>query len=130
MITGVGIDIVEIARVGRALRNPRFAERLFTAAEREQLVCHPRPECWAAGRFAAKEAVAKALGCGLAGCPPGDVEILPGEKGAPAARLLGETARRYPDIRLWVSISHNQTDAVAQAVAERSERHDPDSDAR
>jgi len=58
------------------------------------------------------------------------VEILPGEKGAPAARLLGETARRYPDIRLWVSISHNQTDAVAQAVAERSERHDPDSDAR
>lgn len=122
MITGIGVDIVEIERVEKALENPRFAERIYTAAERECLAAQARPGSWAAGRFAAKEAVSKALGCGLAGCPPGEVEILPDGRGAPRVRLLGETARRYGDIRLWVSISHHKTDAMAQAVAEREEK--------
>lgn len=129
MITGVGVDIVEIGRVARALESPRFVERVFTPAEREVLARQPRPDCWAAGRFAAKEAVAKALGCGLAGCPPGDVEILPDGAGAPRARLLGRTAGRHEGVRLWVSISHHRTDAVAQAVAERSEENEARSDA-
>lgn len=129
MILGVGVDIVEIDRVERAIGTSRFVERVFTPAEREVLARQPRPGCWAAGRFAAKEAVAKALGCGLAGCPPGDVEILSDERGAPRARLLGRTAGRYAGVRLWVSISHHRTDAVAQAVAERSDVNETRSDA-
>lgn len=121
MIAGVGVDIVEIARVARAIGNPRFVERIFTPAERAALAAQPRPDSWAAGRFAAKEAVAKALGCGLAGCPPADVEVVADEWGAPRVRLLGETAGKYAGVRIWVSISHSQTDAVAQAVAERGE---------
>lgn len=120
MITGIGVDIIEIERVERAIENPRFVERIYTPAERAVLAGHARPQCWAAGRFAAKEAVAKALGCGFAGCPPHHVEILSDEQGAPKARLLNETALRFDGITLWVSISHSKTDAVAQAVAERS----------
>jgi holo-[acyl-carrier protein] synthase len=66
--------------------------------------------------FAAKEAIAKALGCGLNWR---DVEILTSESGAPVTRLHGEARERLGDGRLHLSISHSRDYAVAHAVVER-----------
>ena len=73
-----------------------------------------------AARFAAKEAVLKALGLGMTGGSLGEVEIVRGEKGAPSVRLLGRTAARAAEIgvaKVLVSLSHSTKYAVAQAVA-------------
>lgn len=115
MITGVGTDIVEISRIRRALaaRN-RFAERVFTAAEREYCAACGCPEQRFAGRFAAKEAVAKCLGKSLSWR---DVEILRGPSGEPLAQLSNGAARVANGRRVLVSISHCRTYAVAHAVA-------------
>ena len=80
---GVGIDLIEIERIERALeRRPRLAQRLFTEGEREYAAARRRPGRHLAARFAAKEAVVKAMGLGpgteireievVAGTPPGD----------------------------------------------------------
>ena len=62
-MSGVGIDLLDVARLERALqRRPRLAERVFTEAEREYAAGRPRPAMHLAARFCAKEAVAKALG--------------------------------------------------------------------
>ena len=59
----VGVDIIEIERIERALERPGFRERCFTTAEREYCDSRSRPAQSYAGRFAGKEAVGKALGC-------------------------------------------------------------------
>ena len=64
-ILGVGLDLCDIRRIRRAMENPRFAQRAFTQGERERIA--QRGEQTAAGLFAAKEAVAKALGTGFDG---------------------------------------------------------------
>jgi holo-[acyl-carrier protein] synthase len=77
-MTGVGIDLLEIERLERALqRRPRLAERLFTDAELEYALARARPGQHLAARFCAKEAVAKALG--LTGWAFRDVEIVAAE---------------------------------------------------
>ena len=115
MIDGIGIDIIEIERVAKAVANARFRQRVFTDAEREYCDGATNAERYA-GRFAAKEAVAKALGIGLNWR---DVEILCGDAGAPRPRLHGQAAERLGGRRLLVSISHCRTYAVAQAIVER-----------
>ncbi|HTE19567.1 MAG TPA: holo-ACP synthase [Armatimonadota bacterium] len=114
MIDGIGVDIIEIERVAKAVARPRFRERVFTEAEREYCDAATNAERYA-GRFAAKEAIAKALGIGLNWR---DVEILCGESGAPLPRLHGAAAQRLGNRRLLISISHCRTYAVAQAVVE------------
>ena len=87
----VGIDLIEIERVERALeRHPRLAERLFTPAEVEYARERARPGRHLAARFAAKEAVIKALGEGL---PPREIEVEAGEP--PRSRSRSSAARRY-----------------------------------
>ncbi len=109
----VGIDLVEIARVERALeRRPRLAQRLFTDAERAYAARHARPGRHLAARFAAKEAVAKALA--LQAWSPRDIEIS-GEGGAPAVVLHGRLAGSG---RVAVSLTHTREAAAAVAVAE------------
>jgi holo-[acyl-carrier protein] synthase len=112
LIEGIGVDIIEIERIAESIKRPRFRERIFTEAEREY--CDASPERYA-GRFAAKEAVAKALGRSL---PWKDVEILSAPSGAPLPRLHGAAAARLAGRRLLVSISHCRTYAVAQAIVE------------
>ena len=112
MIDGIGVDIIEIERVDRAIRNPRFVERIFSPAEVEYCGQSVRAERYA-GRFAAKEAVAKAFGRALCWH---DVEILPQKGGAPLVRLSGEAAELLGGRRIMVSISHCHAYAVAQAV--------------
>lgn len=123
-VVGVGIDAIEIDRVRRALeRTPRLIDRLFT--DREQRHCLAtmgrRRAARFAVRFAAKEAVAKALGTGVVGFGFRDIEILNGANGEPTV-VLDVRARRVAShigVRtVHVSLSVTRDTAVATAIAE------------
>ncbi|MHB1414169.1 MAG: holo-ACP synthase [Chloroflexota bacterium] len=115
----VGVDIVEIHRVGEVLarHGERFFARVYTPAELR--CCRGRlPEL--AGRFAAKEAVLKALGTGLRGIGWREVEILPDPRGKPLVFLHGHAQARARELGLYhfaISISHSREFAVASVVA-------------
>jgi len=122
-ILGLGVDIVEIARLrtaierqGRALLN-----RCFTPAEQAYCDANREPERFYAARFAAKEAVAKALGTGIgAGLSWLDMEIQRNEAGAPSVVLSGagaETAKRLGIQSVRITMSHSEHYAVANAIA-------------
>jgi holo-[acyl-carrier protein] synthase len=112
---GVGIDLLEIERLERALaRRPRLAERLFTAAERADAEARGRPVQHLAARFCAKEAVAKALA--LEAWSWHEVEVL-GRGGPPELRLHGSVARRAAELGGEVQISLTHSGGTAGAVA-------------
>ena len=114
-MTGVGIDLLEIDRMERALeRRPRLAERLFTPAERAAAKARARPAQHLAARFCAKEAVVKALG--LEVFRAHDVEIVGGGEDA-RLRLHGEAAARAGELGVEVRISLTHTAETAGAVA-------------
>ncbi|HVP01489.1 MAG TPA: holo-ACP synthase [Solirubrobacteraceae bacterium] len=115
---GVGVDLVEIDRVERALaRRPRLAERLFSERERAYAAARARPGQHLAARFCAKEAVTKALGLDV--LRPLEIEVLRGPQGAPAVRLHGAAAARAAElgVELHLSLTHSRTTAAAFAVA-------------
>jgi holo-[acyl-carrier protein] synthase len=117
MIIGIGTDIVKTARF--ADMKPRFVQRVFTSDERAYL-SGKTPSC-AAGLFAAKEAVAKALGTGFRGFWPNDIEIWHDTLGKPRVKLHNQAAitaqkKARGRYRVFVSISHTDTDALAFAV--------------
>ena len=115
MITGLGTDIIEVSRIKDALlRHASFEARIFTAAEREYCSSSVNSAQRYAGRFAAKEAVAKCLGSSLSWL---DVEIIPGESGKPEVRLYNKAAQIAGERRVMVSISHCHSHAVATAIA-------------
>jgi holo-[acyl-carrier protein] synthase len=128
MITGLGVDIVEIDRMKTALeRHPKMRERLFSADERVYCDKRNRPEIHYALRFAAKEAVLKALGTGFAGMRFTDVEVVRDAGGRPTPRLAGrakEVADRLGVVELHLSLSYTHTTAVASAVAITTPRDD------
>ena len=118
-MTAVGIDLLEIERLERALaRRPRLAQRLFTESERRYAATRARPGQHLAARFCAKEAVAKALG--MTAWSFLDVEVVSGE-GAPSVRLHGAAARRAVQLGVEVEISLTHTTRDAGAVAILSE---------
>jgi holo-[acyl-carrier protein] synthase len=119
-----GVDLVEIVRIERTLERygDRFLARVFTP--NEVLYCHGRvPEL--AARFAAKEAVSKALGVGMRvlardGIHWQDVEVIGDRRGKPFVRLSGRAAERAEELELteWaVSLSHTREHAIAFVVA-------------
>jgi holo-[acyl-carrier protein] synthase len=116
MIVGVGIDVVDIARFMATLdRAPRLRDRLFTAAERDL------PDASLAARFAAKEAIAKALGApGTMSWQDATVHRVLG--GPPQIEVSGTVAARAEELgvtRFHLSISHDAGIASAVVVAER-----------
>ena len=125
MIISIGIDIIEVARIREVLlRTPRFAERVFTAAERAY--CDSRGVVAAqhyAARFAAKEAALKALQTGWrGGISWQDVEIAARENGAPYLIFTGHVQKIYEQFgatATHLSISHTSEHAIAQVVLER-----------
>lgn len=115
----VGVDMVEIERIGRALERhgQRFHRRFFT--EQEQRYCDGRPECLA-GRFVVKEAVAKALGTGIGPVSWTEIEVVCDDRGKPGLRLHGraQTLAREAGLEEWsISLSHTNTHAIGFAVA-------------
>jgi holo-[acyl-carrier protein] synthase len=126
MIVGIGTDVVEVERIRRALDHPRtgvrFRDRVFTPGEVDY--CLPRApsaESFAA-RFAAKEAVMKALGRGFGeGIAWREIEVLR-EAGRPVIILHGKTRERADELgvtRWHLSLTHTTMQAVAFVVAER-----------
>ncbi len=114
-----GVDLVSLPRFARALERhgERLLARVFTPAE--VALCAGQVASLAA-RFAAKEAVVKALGTGIGPVSWREVEVLRGEDGAPVLRLHGKAAQRAADLGLtdWsVSLSHTHEMAVAFVVA-------------
>jgi holo-[acyl-carrier protein] synthase len=126
MIVGIGIDIIEVARIREVLqRTPRFRERVFTPAERSY--CDSRAVVAAqhyAARFAAKEAMLKALQTGWrGGISWQDVEVASHDSGAPFLILQGEVKRLFENsgaTTAHLSISHTSEHAIAQVVLERT----------
>lgn len=118
-IVGLGVDLAEVERVGGLLgRYPRFAERCFTAHEREYAFRFATPERRLAARFAGKEAVMKSLGTGWRRIRWTDIEITGG--GKPTVRLRGTAARRAEMLgvtEVLVTITHTDTSALVMAVA-------------
>lgn len=119
---GLGIDIVAIARMRGILeRTPRFRMRVFTEGERAYCDATSQPPAHYATRFAAKEAVLKALGTGFsAGIGPQDVEVARTGKGRPYAKLhrkAAEAARALGVVDLPISLSFTHEEAVACAMA-------------
>jgi len=117
---GIGIDLVDISRIERALeRRPRLAGRLFTEREIEYARSRRRPARHLAARFAAKEAVVKALGLGPGTCLR-EIEVIPGSP--PEVELHDEVGRIAVDRELTVRISltHEREMAGAVAIAGRA----------
>lgn len=115
MATGIGIDVIEIGRVERALeRRPRLRERLFTPAELAYAEGRARPGRHLAARFAAKEAVIKALGG-----PPlalAEIEVIATEP--PTVALRGAAAGAAGGRELSISLTHSRELAAAVALAQ------------
>ena len=126
MIIGIGLDIVEISRIEEALKKDAFRERVFTPAE--QRYCDARGKGRAASyaaRFAAKEAVLKALGTGFVGGTWQDIELSLDATGQPWVRLSGyfkETADKLKVTCIHVSLTHSREFAAAQAIADGGAR--------
>ena len=125
MIISIGIDIIEVARICEVLlRTPRFADRVFTAAERNY--CDLRGAVAAqhyAARFAAKEAALKALQTGWrGGISWQDVEVSARESGAPYLIFTGEVRtvfEKFGATATHLSLSHTSEHAIAQVILER-----------
>ncbi len=117
MIIGIGVDLIELERIKKAVeRNPSFSERILTSGEHEmysKLSGHRSVE-FLAGRFAAKEAYAKARGTGIGKLSFQDISIKKSSEGAPYIEASGE------DERIHITISHTRQHAVAQIIIESS----------
>src|ERR687886_463017 len=126
VVPGIGVDIVDVERMKFALvRTPRIRQRLFT--EREISYCEKFrfAERHYAGRWAAKEAVTKALGCGL--IQWNGVEVIRRRRRAPTVRIFGKIEKFANMIgireeELQISIAHSELSAVAVCVVRRAER--------
>lgn len=118
MVESVGIDIVDTARVKRALARygDHFAERILGPGELALYAARYDKHLFLAGRFAAKEAVIKALGRFLTTRPPlTALEILPDTSGQPGLSVAAELRDQLAGIRSLISISHERSHAIALA---------------
>ncbi|HHU77682.1 MAG: holo-ACP synthase [Caldicoprobacterales bacterium] len=121
MILGIGLDMIETARVKKSLKNPRFIDKVYTSEEQKYLSSRNGNAQSAAGIFAAKEAVSKALGTGFGAVRWKEIEILRNGRGKPYARLHGAALKRMKDMggrHVHVSITHLKELAAAQAIIE------------
>jgi len=124
MIVGIGVDIISVERMRGIVQRQgdRFLQRVFTEEEIRYCRRCAHPAQRFAARFAAKEAVLKALGVGWHnGTSFRDVQVSRTELGAPSVELAGrslEISRGLRVSRILLSLSHDESYAVAQAVAE------------
>lgn len=129
MIAGIGLDVVELERMAGIMAGPtreRFSARVLTAEERSKWAALPtrRGLEFIAGRFAAKEAVAKALGCGI-GAVVGfhDMEIVSDAQGKPVCNLSPASVSRLgwadQPFKVHIAITHERSLAAATAIIEK-----------
>jgi holo-[acyl-carrier protein] synthase len=118
-VIGLGADLVELDRFRLALtRTPGIVDRLFTDGERAYSEARRDPTERFAARFAAKEAVLKAMGAGIGDCKFREIEVVRAESGAPSVLLHGRAADLATErgVREWrLTLTH--TASLAQAIA-------------
>ena len=116
-IYGIGTDIIEISRIRDAInRTSSFKRKVYTEKEIEYIEKKKEPYASYAGRFAAKEAVSKALGTGVRGFSLNDVEILNDELGKPTVTLYNNLLNHVEDLKIQISISHSREYAVSTFI--------------
>ena len=117
MIKGIGIDLIELERIEKSIKkNDRLVTRILTRKEQNvfrELKSERRRIEFLAGRFAAKEAFAKATGQGIGKLSFQDMEVLPSRKGAPMMISKG-----FEAYQIHISITHSEHYAAAQVVIE------------
>ncbi|MCX6866515.1 MAG: holo-ACP synthase [Verrucomicrobia bacterium] len=122
-VFGIGIDVVEVARIASAMQRhgTPFLTRLFTAGERDYCESRKTPALHYAARFAAKEAVSKALGTGIGGHAGWlDLEIVHNPAGTPQLCLRGAAAsfaNNHGITEIHISLTHARHYAAANAIA-------------
>ncbi len=119
MIKGIGTDIIEIERIKKSAENQSFLDKIYTISE--QKLFHNKNYEFLAGRFAAKEAIAKALGTGFKGCSPLEIEIIRKNSGLPYVNLYGNAKIIFEALggkNILISISHSKENAIAFALIE------------
>ena len=119
MPKGIGNDIIEISRIDEAIRRygQRFLDKIFTQAEQEYCLRYRESARHFAGRFAAKEAIVKALGTGFSkGISWLDIEILGDTSGKPVAFFSDSVNQAFQSPNILVSISHCRQYATAFAI--------------
>lgn len=117
MILGIGNDIVEIARIEKAIQNESFKKRVYTENEIELIEKKGAGKVASyAGRFSAKEAISKAMGTGVRGFNLIDIEILSDELGKPIVNFKNELEKFMNNKRIELSISHSKEYATAVAI--------------
>jgi holo-[acyl-carrier protein] synthase len=113
----IGIDLIEIKRIEKSLKNPHFLEKVFSEKEQAIILRKNHPAETAAGRFCVKEAFGKALGTGVRGFELSEVETLNDELGCPYIVLYGKAKEifnaKFPNAKISVSISHTAEHATA-----------------
>ncbi|MBI5464457.1 MAG: holo-ACP synthase [Ignavibacteriales bacterium] len=121
-IAGIGVDVVDVERMKGVLERQQdyFLNKIFSDMEVAYCKSRPRPYIHFAARFAAKEAVAKAMRTGWSGAFHWkDIEVVNDATGAPHILLVGEVARALKECKLHLSISHSDTTVVAFVVMEQ-----------
>ena len=119
----VGIDSVEINRIEKAMKNPRFCQRVFGEAENSLLAMRGFSAESAAACFCAKEAFSKAMGTGIRGFRLCEVELLRNELGAPYLKLSGNALKMALEkgLRFSVSVTHTKELATVIVIGEKEE---------
>ena len=124
MIVGIGVDAVEIDRFRRSLeRTPSMKSRIFTSEELEYVEPHDDPTASLAARFAAREAVMKAMGVGLGAFEFHDVWVQRADSGRPTLAVTGRAQQIANELGItdWhLSITHTDSTAIAYVIAVRS----------
>ena len=114
-LIGVGTDVIQVERIKEAMQDENFLNRILSEKEKEFLENRNANAETYAGRFAAKEAISKALGTGFRGnITASNIEIINNELGKPVVKLLTD---EYPDVLFQLSIAHIDEIAMACAVA-------------
>ena len=114
-LIGVGTDVIQVARIKDAMQDENFLSRILSEKEKEFLENRKANAETYAGRFAAKEAISKALGTGFRGSiTASNIEIINNELGKPVVKLLTD---EYSDVLFELSIAHIDEIAMACAVA-------------
>lgn len=121
MIRGIGVDIIEIERVRQLIEKhgQRFLDRCFTSEEQTYCLKYDDPSPSFAARYAAKEAVAKALGTGIGEFLSWtDIEVTRNQHGQPGVQLSQRAIKAFGDLKVHLSLSHEKAFAIAQVVVE------------
>ena len=123
-IFGAGIDLIEILRINKSIKNKNFIDRIYSKSEIQQARSLKNKSSFFAKRFAAKEAFSKAMGTGISeGISFNEITVVNNIKGKPSIKLSGKTKsvvlKKIKKAKVYLSLSDERTHAVAMVIIEQ-----------